>query len=228
MNISTLNASGESYFACSSDDMILGPGECIDKAPGLNSLHPPFSPRLAAYRWGSRGREAEVNSQRSSGRKSACMNMYVLINLFCFDQPLTIYQPWACISVWMLKVFPACVVMLRRVPQPIIFVSWINSAALCVMDVRNHGRCHGDATLQYSFVALLPADACSSFQAAKKKKKKIHDRGGRGRKRGEERRVEGVCGRIHQNANHPFLTVCPSLCGGDNTLDPQEWIWMHP
>lgn len=133
MNISTLNASGESYFACSSDDMILGPGECIDKAPGLNSLHPPFSPRLAAYRWGSRGREAEVNSQRSSGRKSACMNMYVLINLFCFDQPLTIYQPWACISVWMLKVFPACVVMLRRVPQPIIFVSWINSAALSAL-----------------------------------------------------------------------------------------------
>lgn len=118
---------------------------------------------------GSRGREAEVNSERPSGRKSACMNMYVLINLFSFDQPLTIYQPWACISVWMLKVFPACVVMLRLVPQPVIFVSWINSAALCVMDVRNHGRCHGDATLQYSFAALLPADACSSFQAAKNK-----------------------------------------------------------
>lgn len=84
MNISTLNASGESYFACSSDDMILGPGECIDKAPGLNSLHPPFSPRLAAYRWGqqrqrSRGKLSEIFWKKIRMHEYVCVDKSVLL-----------------------------------------------------------------------------------------------------------------------------------------------------
>lgn len=61
------------------------------------------------------------------------------------------------VSILTLLIFSASVAVSKRVSQPVIFVSWINSAALCVMDVRNHGRCHGDATLQYSFAARPPA-----------------------------------------------------------------------
>ncbi len=81
-----------------------------------------------------------------------------------------------------LKLFSACVAILRWVPQPAIFVSQINSAALRVMDVRNHGRCHGDATLQYSFAARLPMLAAAS--------KLGKTTGGRGRKRRQEDRLE--------------------------------------
>lgn len=76
------------------------------------------------------------------------------------------------------------------------------------MDVRNRGRCHGDATLQYSFAARLPMLAAAS----KPGEANGGGRGGKAKTRGQTR-VEAVCDGIHRNANHLSM-VCPSLCGG--------------
>lgn len=43
--------------------------------------------------------------------------------------------------------------------------------ALSVMDVRNHGRCHGDATLQDSFFFFFPASRPLTLAAAPKPEK---------------------------------------------------------
>lgn len=90
------------------------------------------------------------------------------------------------VAVWLFKMLSACVAMLKWPPKPIlsIFVSWINSAALRVMGVRNHGRCHGDATLQYSFAARPPA--CLPMLAAASELGRMAEVGGEGR--GDERR----------------------------------------
>lgn len=74
--------------------------------------------------------------------------------------------------------------------DPITCYFCLNSAALCVMDVRNRGRCHGDATLQYSFAARLPM-----FAAASKLGKA--NRQGRGRKwRQEDSRGGSATGSV--------------------------------
>lgn len=164
-----------------------------------------LSPCLTPYRWGrqrqgSRGKSLLSAPKLLPGNMHACV---YTVCLFCSNQSLMFYQPSACISIWTFNILSACVAILKWVPEHAIFVSWINSAALCVMDVRNHGCCHGDATLQYSFAARPPANACSTSKLGKTTEKGVEGKG-------DKRR--GVCSRIHQNANHPLSTVCPSLC----------------
>lgn len=62
-----------------------------------------------------------------------------------------------------------------------LFLSHESTVLLYVMTVRNHSRCHGDATLQHSVAACLPADACCSFQACGEEKKKDKEGGRAGR-----------------------------------------------
>lgn len=130
----------------------------------------------------------------------------------CTHTPAIFLHPSAHNLTQMLKTFSAYIKITKWDPLFLCHESTVLLSALWVSRTMAVAMVmpHCNIPLQLAHPPMLAA--APKLGKNKKKQTKTTTKEGGGKEKRGETRVVGGCSRIHQNANHAFLTVCPSLC----------------